>query len=281
LKTLLQIIFFGLFLAPGLVPAQTGTHLHLISGMLDSIKKIETVRFKVLAVEKMGKGYLKAISDNKIHIKPRKLYFINREKKLEILYNAGKNENKATVKPHVFPYITMSLDPMGNLMRKNQHYTIYELGFDFIGKCIAIALSKEKENFAKCVTYYGKHEKNGYKCHFFVYETKNFPYVEYAVKKNETLTSIALKLNLNEYMIREKNNLINEFGYLKEGTKLSVPMYYCKKAALFIDEKSGLPVSISIFDDTGLLESYDFSNIVVNQPFDPKEFEKDYKDYHF
>lgn len=261
--------------------AQVGANLQYIAGMLDSIKGVKTLRFTVLAVEKVGNTYLKAVSENKINIKPRKLYFINREKKLEILFNEGENNDKAVVKPHVFPYVTMSLSPTGNLMRKNQHYTINELGFEFIGRSVALAFSKQMDNFAKCVTYYGKHDKNGYRCHLFVYETRNFPYTDYVVKERETVTSIALRLNLNDYMIRYKNGLINEFDYLKPGTKLKLPLYYCKKVVLFIDEKKLLPVSISVFDENGLLESYDFSNIIVNQLFDPKEFTKEYKDYHF
>lgn len=261
--------------------AQVGSHLHLIKGMLDSTRTIKTLRFTVLAIEKVGDTYLKAVSENKINMRPRKLYFINREKKLEILFNEGENNDKAIVKPHVFPYVTMSLSPTGNLMRKNQHYTINELGFEFIGRTVAIALSKQMDNFAKCITYYGRHDKNGYKCHLFVYETKNFPYSDYIVKERETVTSLALKRNLNEYMIRYKNNLINDFSYLKPGRKLKIPVYYCKKVVLFIDEKKLLPVSISVFDDSGLLESYDFSNIIVNQPFDPKEFSREYKGYNF
>lgn len=263
------------------VTAQTGSHLQLISAMLDSIKKIQTARFKIAAIEKMGNTYLKAVSDIKMQLHPRKIYFINREKKLEILYVEGENDDKAIVKPHIFPYVTVLLHPTGSLMHKNQHYTLNELGFENIGNSIAIALSKEKEKFAKSITYYGKQEKNGYKCHLFVYEAKTFPYTEYVVKQKETVSSIAAKLSLNEYMIRSKNGLINDFGYIENGTKLKVPLYYCKKAVVFIDERTMLPVSVSVFDDTELLESYDFTNIVINQPIDPKEFTRNYRDYHF
>ena len=275
------VVYLSLFFCSAQACAQAGGHLHLIKGMLDSIRTVKTLRFTVLAIEKIGDSYLKAVSENKINIRPRKLYFINREKKLEILFNEGENNDKAIVKPHVFPYVTMSLSPSGSLMRKNQHYTINELGFEFIGRSVAVALSKQMDNFAKCIRYYGKHDKNGYKCHLFVYETKNFPYTDYIVKERETVTSIALNLNLNEYMIRYKNNLINDFDYLKPGRKLKIPVYYCKKVVLFIDEKKLLPVSISVFDDSGLLESYDFSNIIVNQPFDAQEFSRGYKGYHF
>jgi hypothetical protein len=60
----------------------------------------------------------------------------------------------------------MSLDPRGNLMRKNQHFTILDIGFDFMARTIAIALSKEKDQIAKHLTHAGKVEKNKMMCHF-------------------------------------------------------------------------------------------------------------------
>ena len=50
---------------------------------------------------------------------------------------------------------------------------------------------------------------------------------------------------------------------------------------LFIDEKLFLPVSISLFDDVGLFESYDYLNIEINKPFAADEFKKDNKNYGF
>ncbi len=274
---MLFCLVFCAFLSKG----QTNSHLRLIAGMLDSIKSMQTVRFKVVALERTNGTYYKATSENKINVKPRKIYLVNTEKKLEILFATGEHNSKAVVKPHVFPYITMQLNPTGNLMRKNQHYTINELGFDFIGKSIALALSKEKGDFAKCLTYMGKTEKNGCACYLFVYETKTYPYFEYTVKEKETVTSIATRLNVHDYMLRVKNDLCNEFNYLKAGSKIQVPVYYCKKAVFYLDEKTLLPVSVSIFDDIGLLENYDFYNIILNKPFEANEFSKDYKDYHF
>lgn len=275
------VLILCFLLGLGAARAQTPSALHVIAGMLDSINNVKTLRFRVKALERTNGIYVKAVSDNKVNIKPRKVYLVNPEKKLEILYVAGEHNGKAIVKPHVFPYLTLQLNPLGSLMRKNQHYSIHELGFDFIGKCITLALSKEKDNFAKCITNLGIRDRNGYKCYMLWYEAKTFPFVEYTVKENETVTSIALKLNANDYMLRAKNNLYNEFDLLEPGTKLLVPKYYCKRAVLYIDEKTLLPVSVNIFDDFGLLESYDFMNIIVNKPFATDEFTKDYKDYHF
>jgi outer membrane lipoprotein-sorting protein len=254
--------------------------LKIISQMNDSIKNVKTLRMNIYALERVGKQYLTANSEIKLNTIPRKLYFLNKIKKLEVLYSAGFYANKAVVKPHVFPYFTMTLDPLGNIMRKNQHYTINELGYEFIGKSIALTINKDKDVWNNFV-YHGKHAKNGYNCHFLEYENKNYNYINYAVGPKETATSIAYKLCVNDYLLRNKNDLLNDFGYLKKGTVLRVPTLYCRKAVLYIDEKMLLPVSITLYDDMGLFENYEFSNIQINKKISEEEFTKDYKDYHF
>lgn len=276
-----RILFIYFFIYSFTVLPQSVSAGKILTEMLDSIRHLNTVRFKVKALERVENGYSSAVSESKIQIKPRQLYFVNKEKKLEILYVSGKYENKAVVKPHVFPYVTMQLNPSGNIMRKNQHYTIHELGFDFIGRTIALALSKEKENMLKCLSYLGKHEKNGYNCHMVVYESSAFSFFTYTVGHKETVTTIAAKFNVNDYLLRVKNDLFNDFGFIKEGTKLQIPNYYCKRAILYIDEKTMLPMSVSIYDDMGLFECYDFYNVISNKPIDPSEFTKEFKDYHF
>ncbi len=248
--------------------------------MFDSIKSLKTVRFKVKSLERANGIYHSSFTDNKINSNPLKIYFRNPEKKLEVLYVAGSNKNKAYVKPHVFPYVTISLDPVGNIMRKNQHYTIFELGFDFLGRAVAMALSKEKD-ITKCLSYHGMHVINGYNCHMVVYESKNFNYFEYTVLKKETISSIAAKLVVNDFMLRTRNNLYNDYGYLPIGSKLMVPNFYAKKVVIYIEEKSMLPVNISIFDEVGIFENYSYSELILNKPFEENEFDKNYKGYGF
>jgi len=281
----MRLILFFLLLA-GVCQAQTAPQSHarefkLVLDMLDSIKHIKTVRVQLKSLERTESGYLSAVSQSKIQTSPRRVYFYNPEKKLEVLYNEGQLNGKCLVKPHVFPYVTLALDPRGNLMRKNQHYTMHELGFEFIGKTIALALSKEKENLAKSLTYMGRVEKNGVKCHLLVYESRHFNYIDYVVPKKETIGAIAINLNVNDYMLRAKNNMYNDYGYVKVGTTLKVPEYYCKKGVFYIDEKTMLPISVSVYDDAGLFESYEYHILELNQAIPEEEFSKDYKDYHF
>lgn len=280
MKKLLVILFFGLFLVFGFIPhgklnPDPTTILHQ---MYDSIKNVKTLRLSINALERLGRTYSTASSEIKLQTNPRRLYFVNKQKKLEVLYNHNQNENKAIVKPNLIP--NLNLDPTGNMMRKNQHYSIHELGFDFIGRSVALTLSKDKEGI-KNFQYLGKHKKFGSNCYMIQYENLNYNYVEYIVGSKETASSIASKLIVNDYLLRYKNDLLNDFGYLRKGQKLLVPNLYCKKAILFIDEKMLLPVSVSLYDDQGLFESYEFPSIILNKPIKDEEFSKDYKDYNF
>lgn len=252
----------------------------LILGMLDSSKQVKYLRYELRSIERIETGYSTSMSKVKLQVQPRKSYLKNVGNNLEVLYNAEES-TKATVKPHVFPYVTVTLEPRGNIMRKNQHFTIMDLGFDFTAKTIAIALSKEKEQILNHLTYLGKHEKNKMNCHLFVYENTDFNYYDYTVQAKETVSSISAKLTVNDYMLRTKNKLYDNYNYLKEGSLIKVPSFYCKKAIFYIDEKTMLPISVSIYDEVGLFESYDYFNLEVNKPIDDAEFHKNYKDYKF
>jgi len=253
----------------------------ILHQMYDSIKSIKTLREKVKAIERVDSKYVTANSEIKVQTHPRKVYFNNRDKKVEVLFDSEISQHKAFVKVHTFPYLTLSLDPSGNIMRKNQHYSLNELGYDFIGKSVALTISKDKEGGLANFSYLGKVLKNGYNCYFLEYENKKYAYTTYIVGEKETASLIAYKLCVNDYLLRNKNDLLNEFGYLKKGSILKVPTLYCKKAVLYIDDRLLLPVALSLYDDIGLFESYEYTNIEINKPFESNEFSKNFKDYGF
>lgn len=273
-------VLIGLFFGFTSLAPNSVTPSKLLGQMYDSIKNIRTLRQKVFAIERIEKSYSNSISEIKVQTHPEKIYFKGLSKDLEILYNSEKPEDKALVKLHTFPFLMLNLDPRGNLMRKNQHYTIHELGYGFIGKSVALTISKDRDGI-KNFTYRGKAAKNGYVCHLLEYENANYTYVDYTVREKETASSISYKLIVNDYLLRYKNDLLNDFGYLKKGSVLKVPTLYCKKAMVFLEEKMMLPVSLSLYDDMGLFESYDYTHIELNKPFLPKEFDRDFEAYDF
>jgi hypothetical protein len=244
---------------------------HIFHHMYDSIKNIRTIRQNVWAIERIERKFSSNQSEIKLQLQPRKVFYHNPSKHLRVLYDSELAPQRALVKPNVFPYMTLSLDPMGNLMRRNQHYTLHELGYDFIGKSIALTISKDKAGLENFV-YKGKVSKNGYTCYLVEYENKSYDYVNYTVGEKESATLIAYKLIVNDYLLRYKNNLLNDFGYIKKGTILKVPNLYCEKAVLYIDEKMMLPVALSLYDDKGLFESYEFTKIEINKQFAKDEF---------
>ncbi len=264
-----------------LQPNNNPTPIQILQQMIDSIENIKTLKIKLNSLERFQNKYLKATSYFKISYYPqKKLYFINPERKIEILYIENKNENKALVKHPSLP-ISIYLDPNGAIMKKNQHYTIHELGFEYIANNIQIALSKEKEKYLNYLHYLGIHEKNNKQCHTLMYESSQFNFVPYTVQSKETVVSISRKFHINEYIIRDKNNLYYEFGYLKKGSTILIPQMYCKKAFIYIDQQTYLPVSVNLYDEKGLLESYDYLDVQKNIPLSEEEFSKHYKDYNF
>jgi hypothetical protein len=271
---LIPVLFFSFHVPYDIKPAR------LLQQMNDSIKNIQTLRLNISALERDGSSFRSANSEIKLQMNPRRLYFKNPSAKIEILYNAGKLNNKALVKTNTFPYVTIALDPRGPLMRKNQHYTIHEIGFEPVGKAVILTLAKDKEGLSN-FKYHGKTIKNGHPCYLLEYENKNFGYVDYKAGENETIVIIAAKLSVNEYLVRFKNNLLNHYDYIKKGSIIKVPTLFCRKATLYIEEKSMLPVSATLSDDAGIFENYEFSKVEVNKPIKDEEFARDYKDYHF
>ena len=114
-----------------------------------------------------------------------------------------------------------------------------------------------------------------------MYDNPDFAYYDYTVGKNESVAIIAAKKLLSDYMIRLKNDLHSYFGLVKEGKVIKLPNNYCKKATLFISEKTKMPVALNLYDEKELWESYEHSNIIINGQIDPAEFTRGYKDYHF
>lgn len=255
------------------------TPIKVIIAMLDSIKKIKSYEFSLKAMERVEKGeYLSAESYVKLNVNPRALYFRNEKRKISVMYVAGTNENKALVKAKSLMNTTISLDPYGNMMRKNQHYTIHQLGYDYFGKTIATALLKDRENLSKNLKFLPKKNINGRNCVGLIFDDPKFTYSKYTIGKNEDVSSIAAKFNVSEYLLRLKNDLHSFYGNIKVGKVIEIPSNYCKNILLYLDEGTLLPATISIYDDTGLFENYEFLNVKTNKKFGPEDFGRFYKD---
>ena len=121
----------------------------IIEQMLDSIKVIKTQRYSVKSTERVEGHLLFAESQVKIVNNPKKIYFFNPKKNIEVLWVQGTNDGNALVHAGSVPLMNFNLDPYGSIMRKDQHHTIFELGFQYVGLTIANTIIKAPKDFDK------------------------------------------------------------------------------------------------------------------------------------
>ena len=149
-RVLLYISIFWCFIFGSVsfaqkTPASAPTPKEVIFKMIKSIQDLERLKYSLKIVERGKKGYNHYESSVKLNRKPRKIYLYI--KGIELLWVAGWNNNKAYVKPNSFPYINLSLDPLGFLMRQDQHHTLNEMGVDYFGSVIEYIALKYGDKF--------------------------------------------------------------------------------------------------------------------------------------
>ena len=252
----------------------------IITKSLNSIKEVKGLKYHLKITERGKKGFNNYESAVKFNKNPRLIYLYI--KGIEVLWLQGENSNKALVKPNSFPFFNLNLDPMGNLMRQDQHHTLNEMGYDYFAGIIQHAVEKLDSKFDDYIQLEGEERINNRLCYKVTINNKDFTYKDYVIGERESITSIARKFFIAEYMILEKNPKFNDyFDILKKGQIIKIPTWYCKTVTLYIDQFYFLPISIKVSDDKGLFEEYNYHFLQVNPKFDEGEFTRNYKGYKF
>lgn len=262
--------------------SQTTGHTakELIFKMIKSIDAVDRFKYSLKITERGKKGFNHYESSVKLCRSPRKLYVYI--KGIELIWANGWNGNKAYVKPNSFPYINLSLDPLGSLMRQDQHHTINEMGFDYFASIVEYMALKVGNNFDQYFKLEGEERYNNRPCYKITITNKDYAYENYTVGDKESITTIARKLHISEYKILEVNPKLNDyFDILKKGQVLKVPNAYAKDVVLYIDQLYNLPIGVKVSDDKGLFEQYDYFFLQVNPKIEDTEFTTGYKDYKF
>lgn len=256
------------------------TTKEIVFKMIKSIESIDRLKYSLKITERGKKGYNHYGSSVKLIRSPRKIYLYITG--IELLWKKGWNNNKAYVKPNSFPYVNLNLDPLGNLMRQDQHHTLNEMGFDYFGSIVEYMALKVGDKFDSYFKLETEERYNNRPCYKIIINNKDFDYETYTVGSNENITSIARKLHVSEYMILEINPKLNDyFDILKKGQILKVPTAYAKDVTLYIDQLYFLPIGVKVLDDKGLFEQYEYHFLQVNPKIEESEFTTKYKDYKF
>jgi Protein of unknown function (DUF1571)/LysM domain len=274
-------ILTGVAAAIGLLtaatPASSITTEQLTSRMNAAISGLQYLRCSVKAQERLGSEIRTARSQMKLSFRPVRIYIKN-DRGVEVLYVTGQNGGDAWVYPAAFPYVTLSLSPEGNLMRKGQHHSVLQAGFGTITDLLRTSGTRIDNGFTRSFRYTGDSAVLGRSNHVLRADFPQFRYLNYKIGRNETVKSIAEKYGCGPYRIMEKNGLAID-ATLTEGKTILVPNAYGKKIILCVDPKSYLPTVVQVNDDRGLYEKFEFTDVTPNQTIPKEEFAKGYKGY--
>jgi hypothetical protein len=260
-------------------PINPSSSRDLLNAVLTSITNLKTMRYSLQCNERIKGRMQHTESKVKLQVSPRKLYLSL--KGPELLWIEGANDGDALVNPGSFPYINLNLDPMGSLMRKDQHHTINEMGMQYLAEILKDGMRRAGDKLDKYFVVLGEEKYNDRVCYKLSIAFPDFSWKPYTVLKGENMTSIARKLNVSEYMVLENNPQASSYTDVKAGQIIQVPDAYAKLTLLLIDKEYMLPVNNKVFDDKGLYETYEYHDLRINTPIAPEEFTRDYKDYNF
>jgi outer membrane lipoprotein-sorting protein len=246
-------------------------------------KSLQKVSVTIHMKERFGNKILDKQGIFKISYNPTKIYLKQQfpDPKFEVLFLDGQNDNKAIVNPNSFPWMVLKLDPLGNIMRKDNHHSIYASGFSFFIEVLEHLYTKYKGDFAGMITYDGLTVYSGIECHKMIVSNPNFGYTPYKVLPGENLEALARKFFISDYMVLEKNPEIKSFEGLKAGMNILIPTDYAKVFILYINAKTYTPVMAKIYDDKGLFEEYDYIDVNLNPPFTSLDFDHNNPAYGF
>ena len=249
--------------------------------MVESAGELEGFTAEITKEERIDGKLVKQITAVKLIRKPYQLYLNQRYPKegVEILCRAGND--RALINPNSFPWFNLSLDPFGGLMRKEQHHTVYDSGFDLMSSILHRELARIGNDTVSHIFYFGMIYWQGRPAYHIEMKNPDYHRTNYKVQLGEDLNSIAKKLNINEYAILALNKDVDFYDDVSPGQELQVPSSYAKRMVLYIDEGYRLPLVIKVYDDQGLYEQYAYKKFILNPTFAEDEFTSDYNEYGF
>lgn len=264
------------------------TSREVMTNMLHAIDNTKGLKYTFKSYERLknGKQFFTEM-DMKANISPLKVYGYTKSdpnKGVEVLYIHGQWENKAMVNPgNWIP--TVKLSPLGDRMRENQHHTLMQAGFNFLGNIIKGAMKRADTErpgqFDSFFKYEGDITWNGRQCYKVIIEDPEFKYIDYTVQPGDNIDNLESRRNICGYLIIEKNPSVKWFDSLKPGMKIKIPSSYAKKTVLYIDKQNNLPIVQIMSDEVGEFEKYEFHNLVVNPAFAANEFTPEFSGYDF
>jgi len=237
--------------------------------MFSTVKALKTVQFNFDSNSRIEGKMYNEVTSFKINVNPFKAYIYQNfpKKGIEGIYISGENGGKMKINPNSFPWVSLNLDPEGELLLENQHHPIYNAGFTYTASILEDLINKYQSQTSKMMSFNGVVKFHGQDCYFITLTNPNYKLTLYNTLANETPISIAKKLKINFYSILENNPGNKASSVFKPGTRLVVPNDYASKMELYVHTTQHYPVYLKIYDNKGLFEEFTFLNVQLNPPF--------------
>ena len=248
--------------------------------MIDSAKALKGFKSTIRKTERIEGELILQVSEVKVSNNPYEVYVKQLSPKSGVEILCADGCKKALINMNGFPWINITLDPTGTTMRRHQHHTVHDSGFDLLANILARSLAafnpqEQSLVMKKDVMWLGE-PAYSIEMRNEAYSTKS-----YIVIENENIADIAKKFNVNEYAILELNPECDNYEDIKVGQKLMIPSHYGVRMSLLINKETLLPLLIRVYDHKGLFEEYDYTKLEMNPQFAANEFDESFAEYDF
>ena len=254
-----------------------------VKALFISTSKIKSLTYQFYREERIDGKMVKNQSVIKMQRRPYKVYIkeILPNQGLEVLYPHPTYDGKALINPNGFPWVNLRLDPMSHLMRRNQHHTVLDGGFDYIVAVMEYSFYKHKTKINDMINYEGITLFDGQTCDMISFSNPSFDYINYTASKGESVSSIATKFRLNEYLILDKNEELSLSDDLVEGQIIKLPSDYAARIHIYVDRDRQIPLMVKVYDEKGLFEKYEFKDVIIDPEIPQSAFTASFPDYQF
>ncbi|MFM2226130.1 MAG: hypothetical protein RJA07_2332 [Bacteroidota bacterium] len=271
-------IFSSLFILQAFAPTPKENAKDILDKMLNAVKNHTSACYTIDTYERlMNKATLQhGKSFTKESVNPIKLYLKILDESAngtELIYIENENNNKVRVNAGKWIPV-LKLSPYNSMILKDQHHTLFSAGFGFLYRIMLNAKQTSINNFDSVFVYQGDVIWNGINCYKLQLTDKNWKRIYYQPKKGETALSIGKKFLIPEYSIMEWNKNISSIVDNIDDKQIIICTSYAKKAILYIDKNNFFPVFQEMYDDKGLFERYEITNLKVNPTFTANDFKE-------
>jgi hypothetical protein len=277
------ILFLGLMQNQHALIAQQLSPKEMLEKVIMAMDKVGSARYTLKKTERIKGKLIESENKVKLQLSPHKIYLLSSypNSGAEVLWRKGENSDNVLVSPNRFPYITISLSPFSGLLRQAQHHTILDLGFGYMSNVLKSYIRKFGQKFFSTASLDGEVVWNSKRYYKLLIENSSFAHINYTVKKGDNLPKLASSFFVNDYMIMDNNPKISDYDDIKEGQQIKIPNAYAQKIIFYIDKETFLPLMQAIYDDKGLYEKFEISNLILNPHIPPVEFTPSFKEYSF